>query len=97
MQLKGIPPSSNELAEEMKITKEEIDELLSCELRSITVSLQGTVKSKSDPSELVDILPSDQTPPMELAELAERTASACLLYTSPSPRDRTRSRMPSSA
>ena len=76
MQLKGIPPTSNELAEEMKITKEEIDELLSCELRSITVSLQGTVKSKSDPSELVDILPSDQTPPMELAELDERTASA---------------------
>jgi len=76
MQLKGIPPTSDELAEEMKITKEEIDELLSCELRSITVSLQGTVKSKSDPSELVDILPSDQTPPMELAELAERTASA---------------------
>jgi len=76
MQLKGIPPSSNELAEEMKITKEEIDELLSCELRSITDSLQGTVKSKSDPSELVDILPSDQTPPIELAELAESTASA---------------------
>ena len=76
MQLKGIPPSSVELAEEMKITKEEIDELLSCELRSITVSLQGTVKSKSDPSELVDILPSDQIAPMELAELSERTASA---------------------
>ena len=76
MQLKGISPTSIELAEEMKITKEEIDELLSCELRSITVSLQGTVKSKSDPSELVDILPSDQTPPMELAELDERTASA---------------------
>jgi len=76
MQLKGIPPTSDELAEEMKITREEIDELLSCELRSITVSLQGSVKSKSDPSELVDILPSDQTPPMELAELDERTASA---------------------
>ena len=76
MQLKGIPPSNDELAEEMKITKEEIDELLSCELRSITVSLQGTVKSKSDPSELVDILPSDQIAPMELAELSERTASA---------------------
>jgi len=76
MQLKGIPPSSDELAEEMKISKEEIDELLSCELRSITVSLQGTVKSKSDPSELVDILPSDQIAPMELAELSERTASA---------------------
>ncbi len=76
MQSKGAPPTSLELAEEMKITKEEIDELLSCELRSITISLQGTVKSKSDPSELVDILPSEQTPPMELAELAERTASA---------------------
>ena len=76
MQLKGFQPNSQELAEEMKITKEEIDELLSCELRSITVSLQGTVKSKSDPSELVDILPSDQTPPMELAESSERTASA---------------------
>ena len=79
MQLKGFPPTSIELANELKITKEEIDELLSCELRSITVSLQGTVKSKSDPSELVDILPSDQTPPMELAELAERTASAWTL------------------
>ena len=76
MQSKGVPPSSLELAEEMKISKEEVDELLSCELRSITISLQGTVKSKSDPSELVDILPSEQTPPMELAELAERTASA---------------------
>jgi len=76
MQLKGIPPTSYELAQELKVTKEEIDELLSCELRSITVSLQGTVKSKSEPSELVDILPSDQTPPMELAELAERTSSA---------------------
>ena len=35
-----------------------------------------------------------------LAELAAETdiaTSACLLYTSPSPRDRTRSRMPSSA
>ena len=65
MQAKGFSPNSEELAKEMKITKEEFDELLSCELRSITVSLQGTVKSKSDPSELVDILPSDQIPPME--------------------------------
>ena len=32
---------------------------------------------------------------LEAAELVERTS--CLLYTSPSPRDRTRSRMPSSA
>ena len=31
------------------------------------------------------------------AELAKSHARSCLLYTSPSPRDRTRSRMPSSA
>ena len=33
----------------------------------------------------------------KIAEQAVRTYAACLLYTSPSPRDRTRSRMPSSA
>ena len=31
------------------------------------------------------------------AQLAQNTLKGCLLYTSPSPRDRTRSRMPSSA
>ena len=31
------------------------------------------------------------------ATVAAAAAAACLLYTSPSPRDRTRSRMPSSA
>ena len=31
------------------------------------------------------------------AEVSQATAQTCLLYTSPSPRDRTRSRMPSSA
>ena len=33
----------------------------------------------------------------EYAGLEPAAAMACLLYTSPSPRDRTRSRMPSSA
>ena len=32
-----------------------------------------------------------------IAELLHSLSTACLLYTSPSPRDRTRSRMPSSA
>ncbi len=75
MQENGIPPSSEQLAEKMKIHINEVEELLACEMRSITVSLQGVVKSKSDPSELVDVLASDQVPPMELAELAERSAS----------------------
>ena len=38
----------------------------------------------------VDILATEDDP-------AEGTRNTCLLYTSPSPRDRTRSRMPSSA
>ena len=76
MQELGVHPSTNQIAIKMKIPLEEVEELLACELRSITVSLQGAVKSKADPSELVDILPSEEVPPMELAELAERSASA---------------------
>ena len=34
---------------------------------------------------------------LELAVILDTHCHACLLYTSPSPRDRTRSRMPSSA
>ena len=37
------------------------------------------------------------TPPMVEAHFGVPMSGACLLYTSPSPRDRTRSRMPSSA
>ena len=79
MQEHGMPPSSEQLAAKMKIHIDDVEELLACEMRSITVSLQGVVKSKSDPSELVDIIASDQVPPMELAELAERSASAWTL------------------
>ena len=76
MQDNGVQPKASQLAERMQISVAEVEELLACELRSITVSLQGVVKSKSDPSELVDILPSEEIPPMELVELAERSASA---------------------
>jgi len=76
MQSNGLPPTSEQLAESMQISLCEVEDLLGCELRSVTVSLQGVVKSKSDPSELVDVLPSDEIPPMERAEIAERTASA---------------------
>ena len=48
---------------------------------------------KSD-EELMTLL--KEVPSMEGLELASKV-STCLLYTSPSPRDRTRSRMPSSA
>jgi len=76
MQRNGLAPSAEQLAETMKLPISEVEDLLGCELRSVTVSLQGVVKSKSDPSELVDVLPSDEIPPMERAEIAERTDSA---------------------
>ena len=76
MQRNGQAATPDQLAAAMQLSREEVDDLLGCELRSVTVSLQGIVKSKSDPSELVDVLPSDELPPMERAEIAERTDSA---------------------
>jgi RNA polymerase sigma factor (sigma-70 family) len=68
-----------ELAECMDLSQAEVEELLGCELRSATVSLQGVVKSKSDPSELIDVLPSEELPPMERAEMDERSAAVWTL------------------
>ena len=72
LQSHGSLPSAETLAQMLRLSKAEVEELLTCELRSVTVSLQGVVKSKSDPSELVDVLPSSELPPLERAELAER-------------------------
>ena len=79
MQRNGLTPTAEQLAYFMEIPVAEVEDLLACELRSVTVSLQGVVKSKSDPSELVDVLPSDELPPMERAEIAERSASVWTL------------------
>ena len=49
---------------------------------------------------LAQILPTSSDENMALSELEmllDERIKSCLLYTSPSPRDRTRSRMPSSA
>ena len=79
LQANGHNPSPKELAKAMELPLTEVEELLGCELRSVTVSLQGAVRSKSDPSELVDLLPSEEMAPMERAELAERSASVWTL------------------
>ena len=79
MQNNGLPPTAEQLAKTMRLPMAEVEDLLACELRSVTVSLQGVVKSKSDPSELADVLPSEEIPPMERAEMAERTASVWTL------------------
>jgi DNA-directed RNA polymerase sigma subunit (sigma70/sigma32) len=63
----------------MHLPQAAVDDLLGCELRSITVSLQGVVKSKSDPFDLVDVLLSPELPPMERVELAEHTAAVWTL------------------
>ncbi|MFN5194675.1 MAG: sigma-70 family RNA polymerase sigma factor [Cyanobacteriota bacterium] len=79
LQAHGQLPNATRLAALMAIPVAEVEELLGCELRSVTVSLQGAVRSKSDPSELVDVLPSPEPAPMERAEMAERSASVWTL------------------
>jgi RNA polymerase sigma factor (sigma-70 family) len=79
LQANGTAPAPAQLAGMLNLPLDEVEDLLGCELRSITVSLQGVVKSKSDPSELVDVLPSPEMAPMERAELAERTATVWTL------------------
>ncbi|MEB3348532.1 MAG: sigma-70 family RNA polymerase sigma factor [Cyanobacteriota bacterium] len=79
LQSHGHQPDAIRLAASLELPVAEVEELLGCELRSITVSLQGAVRSKSDPSELVDVLPSPEPAPMERAEMAERSASVWTL------------------
>ena len=91
LQSHGVSPTPAQLATLMQIPLADVEDLLGCELRSITVSLQGVVKSKSDPSELVDVLPSPELAPMERAELAERSATVWTLLEDASltPKERT--------
>jgi RNA polymerase sigma factor (sigma-70 family) len=91
LQANGTLPSPGTLADLLHLSKQEVEELLTCELRSVTVSLQGVVKSKSDPSELVDVLPSAELPPLERAELAERISVvwSLLEQASLTPKERT--------
>ena len=66
-------------------------------LRTLTIidnAVKEIDKHREEPLNLL-ALPLDDAPTYQLLQKAQTTA--CLLYTSPSPRDRTRSRMPSSA
>ena len=54
----------------------------------------GEIETKEEDSSPA---PQAEEPREEKAEGSDAQPEACLLYTSPSPRDRTRSRMPSSA
>jgi RNA polymerase sigma factor (sigma-70 family) len=72
LQVHGQSANPAELAHALGLPMLEVEDLLACELRSVTVSLQGSVRSKDDSSELVDVLPSNEPVPMERAEQAER-------------------------
>ena len=63
----------------------------------VIVNLQGD-EPEADPA-AIDLLfeQLENDPSASMATAATPLRDACLLYTSPSPRDRTRSRMPSSA
>ena len=79
LQHNGIAATPHQLARAMDVPLAEVEDLLGCELRSVTVSLQGVVKSKNDPTELVDVLPSEDPAPMDRCERAERNAAVWTL------------------
>ena len=59
-----------------------------------TTKKKEKATTKADPNSNKDVQPDN---PVECEEFDDSQTKNCLLYTSPSPRDRTRSRMPSSA
>ena len=77
----------------------EIDAILGCALKNSgsTDALADTIDYAEVVARIVEI--GTQHSFQLIEALAEKiaTPNTCLLYTSPSPRDRTRSRMPSSA
>ena len=64
------------------------------ELAGLTPDEQEALRADADSAAGAD---DGEEASSEAAAAADASAAACLLYTSPSRRDRTRSRMPSSA
>ena len=64
-------------------------------IKKIKIKINGKIKSINQDSTLYVVLKNLKIPLNKVA--IELNEEICLLYTSPSPRDRTRSRMPSSA
>jgi len=79
LQAKGMGPSPSDLAQLLPMPLEQVQELLACELRSNSVSLEGPVHPMDSGSALQDLVPSEAMAPMELAEQAERSASVWTL------------------
>ena len=89
----------NHLKNEAKLSealKEAINEI---EIRISQIQVEINHLTKDLPSELINEYESLRSRPghVSIAKLVNRTCDGCLLYTSPSPRDISGSRMPSSA
>jgi RNA polymerase sigma factor (sigma-70 family) len=76
LQANGVLPNASQLAQMLPTSLGALEELLGWELRSSTVSLQGSGQAKPDGADLADLVPSDAMGPLELAEQAERAAAA---------------------
>ena len=85
-------------ASERKITVEEIQRKVSEHYNIRLSDMIGPkrLRTYARPRQIAMFL-SKQLTSRSLPEIGRRFGGSCLLYTSPSPRDRTRSRMPSSA
>jgi RNA polymerase sigma factor (sigma-70 family) len=74
LQANGRGPNPAQLAQLLPMPLDQLEELLACERRAVSVSLEGPVTAMGDGSALQDWVPSDAMAPMELAEQAERSA-----------------------
>jgi RNA polymerase sigma factor (sigma-70 family) len=72
LQSLGQSPTTTQLATHLGLSVDQIDALLGCERRTVTVSLQGGVNANAEASELLDVLPSPEASPLERAEQDER-------------------------
>ena len=71
---------------------DEINRQVEQRLENTAVMLRAQVRTN-----LTEMLQEDDETPTRIESAKQLQLQICLLYTSPSPRDRTRSRMPSSA
>ena len=76
---------------------ERVEALLDTMKREFAAIEESANRLKSDKSREALLLETDRNQRMDAMHAKIDELQTCLLYTSPSPRDRTRSRMPSSA
>ena len=79
----------------MSTKKKENSALIETQHNGVTMILEK--KSNGSKAPTPEMQARMEAGKVEIMKVVEGVPGACLLYTSPSPRDRTRSRMPASA